>query len=179
MKSLKTALAAAAMALSVLTGAQAGDAANTYTALKGLAGDWVGKVTTDYPESGFDGINLQVRIRVTSSGNAIVHEMGAAANGQGPEHMGDITVFYLEDDNVLGTHFCDADTRSRLKAAPLSDPNVLVFGFVDVTGNTKFGYVHDLTFKPVSPDHHIEQLTFVMPNKRVMHAQFDLQKVNP
>ena len=93
--------------------------------------------------------------------------------------MGDITVFYLEDDNVLGTHYCDADTRSRLKAAPPSDPNALVFGFVDVTGKTQSGYVQDITFKPVAPDHHIEQLTFVMPNKQVMHAQFDLQKVNP
>jgi hypothetical protein len=179
MRSFKIALAAAAIGFACLMGAQAGDAANTYTALKGFAGFWEGKVTTDWPESGYDGVKIQLRIRVTSSGNAIVHEMGGAATGEGPEHMGDITVFYLENDNVLATHYCDADTRSRLKAVIPSDPNALVFGFVDVTGRTQIGYVQDITFKPGTADHHTEIVTFVIPGKRVMHAQFDLQKANP
>lgn len=81
----KTALSAAAIAVLSFTSAQAGDSASTYTALKSYAGFWVGKVTTD-PKTYMDGMKLQVRIRVTSSGHAIVHEMGAAATGEGPKN---------------------------------------------------------------------------------------------
>lgn len=93
--------------------------------------------------------------------------------------MGDITVFYLEGENVLATHYCDADTRSGLKAEPASDPNAVAFDFVEVTGKAQLGYVQNMSFKTVAPDHRIEQLTFVMPDKTILHAQFDLQKVNP
>jgi hypothetical protein len=178
MKILNAALTAAAIAFSVVAGARAGDAANNYAKLKTFAGLWEGTVTTD-PKGAMEATKFAVRIRVTSSGHAIVHEMGGAATGQGPEHMGDVTVFYLENEDVLATHFCDADTRSHLKAAPPSDTHTVVFDFAGVTGNTKFGYVQDITFKSDTPDHHIELLTFVMPDKRVVHATMDLHKVNP
>lgn len=181
MKPLKMACAVAVMAFSTATGAQAdgaGDAARTYAALKTFAGVWTGTVTTD-PKSYMDGAKMPLKIRVTSSGNAIVHEMGGAATQEGPEHMGDITVFYLEGDNVLATHYCDADTRSRLKAVPSSDPTTLVFDLVDVSGKTQFGYVSEITFKSDTADHHTEELLFVMPDKKVMHARFDLQKAVP
>jgi hypothetical protein len=177
MRLLKTALVAAAIAFSAFTGARADDAA-TYAALKTFSGSWVGKVATT-PKTAFDGVRIDLKIRVTSSGFAIVHEMGGAALQQGPEHMGDITVFYLEEGKVLGTHYCDADTRSNLNAVPSSDPNTLVFELVNVTGRTQLGYVSGITLKAITPDHHIEQLKFVMPDKSVMLAEFDLQKVKP
>ncbi len=181
MNLFKTALVATTIAFSSFTGAYAGDAvtseaAKTYATLKTFAGSWMGTVHTD-PKSAFDGVKFPLKIRVTSSGNAIVHEMGGAATQEGPEKMGDITVFYLEGDTVLATHYCDADTRSNLKAAPSSDPNTLVFDLVNVTGKTQFGYVSGITFKADTAGHHTEELLFVMPDKKVMHAKFDLQKV--
>lgn len=174
----RTVLSATIIAFSILTGAQAGDAADaakTYAALKAFAGSWIGTVTTD-PKSPMDGVKFPLKIRVTSSGNAIVHEMGGAATQEGPERMGDITVFYLEGDNVFATHYCDADTRSHLKS---SDQKTLVFDLAAVTGKTQFGYVSGITFKPDTADHHTEELLFVMPDKKVMHAKFDLQRVAP
>lgn len=179
MKLIKTALAAATIVLAALTVAvaQSNDAANTYATLKTFDGYWVGSATTDCPKCNFDTPKFYLRIRVTSSGNAIIHEMGGPAQGLGPDHMGDVTVFYLEDGNVLGTHYCDADSRSHLKAVPSAEPGTLAFELVDVTGSTKFGYVSGITFKALSPDHHVEVLTFVFGNKQVMHATLDMQRV--
>lgn len=182
MKTLTT-LASAALVFSFIASAQAGDAAVTdtarsYATLKTLAGSWTGLVSTD-PKTSVDGVKFPLKIRVTSSGNAIVHEMGGAATQEGPEKMGDITVFYLEGDKILATHYCDADTRSNLKLVPSSDPNTLVFDLASVTGKTELGYVSGLTFRTDKPDHHVEDLLFVMPDKKVLHATFDLQKTSP
>ena len=180
MKVLALAVSAAVFVGLAATGAVAGepvknDAAATYATLKTFAGQWGAAVSTD-PKTFMDGLKMALKIRVTSSGNAIVHEMGAAANQDGPEKMGDITVFYLEGDTVYAVHYCDADTRSRLKAVPSSDPKSVVFELVDVTGKTQLGYVSALSFKSDTADHHSEELSFVMPDKTVLHAKFDLQK---
>jgi hypothetical protein len=180
MKFFAAAASAAAIVFTVWTGAAAGDVAKSdasaaYAALKTFAGQWTAAVSTE-PKTNMDGLKMALKIRVTSSGNAIVHEMGAAAAQDGPEKMGDITVFYLEGDAVLATHYCDADTRSRFKAVPSSDPTTLVFDLVDVTGKTQQGYVSKITFKSDTPDHHNEELWFVMPDKTVLHAKFDLRK---
>jgi hypothetical protein len=179
MKSVTTALAASALVLAITTGARAGDAADSYAALKTLDGYWQGIVHTDYPPSGFDGINLKVRIRVTSSGHAILQEIGAPAEQLGPEHMGDITVFHLVGDHLLADHYCDADNQPQMEASPSSDAKTIVFDFISLTGSAKMGYIHDWTFKIITADHHAEDLTFVLPGDKVMHAHFDLQRIKP
>src|SRR5215470_19955746 len=51
------------------------DAEKSFSLLKSLAGTWQASVTTDPPLSNMgNGTNTQVTMRVTSSGNALVHE---------------------------------------------------------------------------------------------------------
>jgi hypothetical protein len=179
MKSCKRALSAAAVAFSVATAAHAGQAADSYAVMKTLDGYWMGVVSTDYPQAGFDGVNLKVRIRVTSSGHAILHEMGAPAEQQGPEHMGDITVFHLVGDHLLADHYCDADNQSHMELSPSSAAKEAVFDFISLAGSAKMGYIHDVAFQPIAPDHHVEVWTFIMPGDKTMHARFDLQRIKP
>jgi hypothetical protein len=179
MKSVTNALAASALVLAITTGAGAGDAAGSYAAMKTLDGYWHGIVHTDFPQSGMDGVDLKVRIRVTSSGHAILQEIGAPAEGLGPDHMGDITVFHLIGDHLLADHYCDADNQPHMEAAPSSDAKTIVFDFISLTGSAKMGYIHDWTFKVISADEHNEDLTFVLPGDKVMHAHFDLRRIKP
>lgn len=172
-------IALAALAVAITTGARAGDAAASYAALKTLDGYWQGIVSTDYPQSGFDGVKLKVRIRVTSSGHAILHELGAPAEQQGPEHMGDITVFHLVGEHLLADHYCDADDQTHMETSPSPDANTVTFDFISLTGSAKMGFIHDVTFKTITADHHAETWTFVMPGDKVMHAHFDLQRLKP
>ena len=81
MKSLRFILIAVAlMSLSAVAFAQS-DAQKSFDKLKTLAGTWDGRVTTNppQPEMG-DGAATQISLRVTSRGNALVHEMKARRN---------------------------------------------------------------------------------------------------
>ena len=179
MKSIKTVLSAAALALCFAAPAFAGDAANSYATLKTLDGIWQGKVTTDWPQSGFDGKTIRVKLRVTSSGHAIVHEMREAGTPETPNFMGDITIFYLVGEHLFAVHYCDADNQPRMEATPSPDAKSIAFDFVGITGNLQQGYIHDVAFKTVAADHHIEDWTYIYPGKQSVHVRFDLQRVNP
>ncbi|MGA7711999.1 MAG: hypothetical protein WCA81_08865 [Rhizomicrobium sp.] len=179
MKLTKMALSAVAFALCFATSAFATDAANSYATLKTLDGIWQGKVTTDWPQSGFDGKIVRVKLRVTSSGHAIVHEMREAGAPETPNVMGDITIFYLVGEHLFAEHFCDADNQPLMEATPTPDPKSIAFDFVGITGNLQQGYIHDVAFKTVAADHHIEDWTYLFPGNKSVHAHFDLQRVNP
>src|SRR5215469_16874261 len=49
-------------------------AQTSFARIKSLAGTWEGTLST-FPASPYQGKHLQVRLRVTSSGNAVMHEM--------------------------------------------------------------------------------------------------------
>lgn len=179
MKSTKTILSAAALALCFAAPAFAGDAANSYATLKTLDGVWQGKVTTDWAQSGFDGITLRVKMRVTSSGHAIVHEMREAGKAETPNVMGDITIFYLVGEHLMAVHYCDADNQPRMEAMPSSDPKSIAFDFVGISGNLQQGYIHNVAFKTIAADHHIEDWTYLFPGDKSVHVHFDLRRVTP
>src|SRR5260370_1415044 len=78
------------------------DAQKSFDKLKTLAGSWEGT---------YEGKPVQASLRVTSMGNAIVHEM----RGDGPENP--ITMLYLDGDRLLLTHYCDVGNRPRMVAS--------------------------------------------------------------
>jgi hypothetical protein len=77
------------------------DAKKAFKKMKTLAGSWQGTVK-DIP--------INFTIRAASSGTAILHE-GDTSGGGPPKH--EITMFYVEADRLLATHYCDAGNRSR------------------------------------------------------------------
>jgi hypothetical protein len=177
MNIFKATFSAAALAVAVLTAAGAGDAAQSYAAMKSLDGVWEGLVSTDWPQSGFDGVHMRVRMHLTSSGNALTHEMRDATKPETAAYMGDVTVFYLEGGRILANHYCDADNRVFLQSKPDSDARMIAFDITGITGNIKFGYLRDGIFHLGDPNHHIETWTFIMGNNRAVHVKFDLTRV--
>src|ERR1044071_5679472 len=107
------------------------DAKKAFAKLKTLAGSWQGMVL-DIP--------INFTIRAASSGTAILHE-GNTSKGGPPNH--EITMFYLEGDRLLATHYCDAGNRSRWEGKMSPDGNAIEFSFLDVTGPTRGGYLKD------------------------------------
>src|SRR5262252_5641496 len=73
MKSLRW-LPVVLMLLSAAAFAQS-DAQKTFDQLKTLAGTWKGPVTATPPQADWDNKPVWVSLRVTSRGNALVHEM--------------------------------------------------------------------------------------------------------
>ena len=82
------------------------DAQKSFDKLKTLAGFWEGRVTTVPPQPDIEGKLMTTSLRVTSMGNAIVHEMKGAGRPDDP-----ITMLYLDGDRLLLTHYCDAGIR--------------------------------------------------------------------
>ena len=165
------------MALSTVAFAQS-DAQKSFDKMKSLAGSWEGRVTTVPPQPGMgDGAILDVSLRVTSRGNALVHEMKAAGTADDPTRYDHpVTMFYLENDRLLLTHYCDAGNRPRMAARTSPDGKTVEFDFLDLAGGTQYGHMHHAVFTVIDANHHTEDWTYIMPGDKPVNAHFDLQR---
>lgn len=158
------------MLLPAMTFAQS-DAQKSFDKLKTLAGSWEGTLTTIPPTPEVDGKHAQATMRVTSMGNAIMHEMKIEGRQDDP-----ITMLYLDDARLMLTHYCDAGNRPRMVAKTSADGKTVEFDFLDVVGGTQYGHMHHAVFTFVDPNHHIEDWTFMMPGDKAVQAHLDLKK---
>lgn len=146
------------------------DAQQTFTKLKTLAGSWEGRATTVPPHPEMEGKVMHISLRVTSMGNALMHEMTGAGRPDDP-----ITMLYLDGDRLMLTHYCDAGNRPRMTGKLAPDGKSVDFEFLDVAGSTQYGHMHHATFTLADADHHTEDWTFMEGDKPV-HAHFELQR---
>ena len=176
MKSRNLILALFLLALSSAAFAQS-DAQKSFDQLKTLAGSWEGQLTTIPHQSSMEGKAPRITMRVTSRGNALVHEMQEAGTVLDPsKYDHPVTMFYLDSDHLTLLHYCDAGNRPRMTAKPLIDGKTLDFDFADVTGNLQYGHMQHSTFTVVDADHHTEDWTFLMPGDKLMHAHMELKR---
>jgi hypothetical protein len=157
------------------TGAQS-DAQKSFDKLKTLAGTWEGHVTTvpPQPEMG-NGAVTQVSLRVASRGNSLVHEMKEAGTPDDPTRYDHpITMFYLDGDRLILTHYCDAGNRPRMAARTSPDGKTLEFDFLDVSGSTQSGHMQHVVFTIIDANHHTEDWTYMMPGDKPMQGHLDL-----
>ena len=147
------------------------DAQKSFDQLKTLAGSWEAVVKTDPPMPEADGKHAQVTLRVTSMGNALMHEATGAGRPDDP-----ITMLYLDGDRLLLTHYCDAGNRPRMTGKMSPDGKTVEFDFLDVAGSTQYGHMHHAVFTFVDANQHFEDWTYMEPGDKPMHAHFDLQR---
>ncbi|HWZ44851.1 MAG TPA: hypothetical protein VNW97_15355 [Candidatus Saccharimonadales bacterium] len=169
MKSLRRMLSAVLMSLATVALAQS-DAQQSFDKLKTLAGSWEGQVTTTPQDAAMDG-KLQVSFRVTSRGNALMHEMTGAGSADDP-----ITMLYMDQDRLLLTHYCDAGNRPRMTGKMSADGKTVEFQFLDVAGSTQYGHMHHAVITFLDANHHTEDWTFLLKGDKLVHAHFDLQR---
>jgi hypothetical protein len=138
-------------------------AQKSFEQLKALAGSWEGTL---------DGQSLQVSMRVTSKGNALLHEM----KGSGPDDP--ITLFHLDGERLLLTHYCDAGNQPRMVATISPDGKTIVFDFVDATNllSSQMGHMQRVTFTFIDSDHHTEKWEFAMAGGKQMGGLLDLKR---
>src|SRR5262249_51179816 len=134
-------LAAFAQSAAQKPEAQPTEAQKAFDKLKTLAGTWEGKATlnpADFAKGSND--RIQVSLRVTSRGNALMHEM----KGDSPDDP--ITMLYLDQDRLMLTHFCDAGNRPRMVGKISPDGKKVEFDFLDVAGSTQYGHMYHAVF---------------------------------
>jgi hypothetical protein len=146
-------------------GAQS-DAKKAFEKLKTLAGSWQGTIMD---------ISINITIRAASSGTAIQHE-GNTDGGGPPKH--EITMFYVDGDRLLATHYCDAGNRARLEGKMSPDGKKIEFSFLDVAGSTKGGLVKRMAFTIIDANKHVIDLTFIMPDGKPIELRGEFQRAN-
>ena len=112
MKSVRFVLSVVLLSLSTLAFAQS-DAQKSFDKLKTLAGSWQGHVTTVPLEAAIEGKTMQVSLRATSMGNALMHEMTGAGRPDDPS---------CKHGNVshAGTEFQDTLTGANARVEKCS-----------------------------------------------------------
>jgi hypothetical protein len=138
------------------------DAQKAFEKMKTLAGSWEGSIM---------GMSTQITIRVTSSGNAILHEATGPGRPDNP-----ITMFYVDEDRLLLTHYCDAGNRPRMVGKISPDGKTVEFDFLDVSGSTQRGMMNHMAFTMIDANHHSEAATYILPGNKPMVAQFILTR---
>ena len=150
---------------------QKSDAQKSFDKMKTLAGSWEGRVTTVPSRAEIEGKLTQATLRVTSMGHTLMHEMTGTGRPDDP-----ITMFVVDGDRLLLTHYCDADNRPRMVGKMSPDGKTVEFEFLDVTGNLSYGHMQHAVFTIIDENHHIEDWTYLEPGDKPVHAHIDLQR---
>ena len=154
------------------------DAQKSFDTLKTLAGNWEGPVTVDPPIPEMQSDKpVHITLRVTSRGNALVHEMQEAGTPLDPtKYDHPITMLYLDGDHLTLIHYCDAGNRPRMTARTSADGKKVEFDFADLSGGNEQGHMYHAVFTTIDANHHIEDWTYMMPGDKPLHAHMDLQR---
>jgi hypothetical protein len=140
------------------------DAQKAFDNMKKLAGSWQGTIM---------GIQINITIRLASSGTAILHE-ATTGGGRPPDH--EITMFYVEGDRLLATHYCDGGNRARLEGKLSPDGMTSEFNFLDVVGSTKGGLVKRMAFTTIDANKHVVDFTFIKPDGKPIELRGEFER---
>ena len=89
-----------------------------YDQIKSLAGNWQGKG----PEG-----PVHINYKLVSGGTAVMESIEVKAGAEM------VTLYYLDGDRMMMTHYCMANNQPRMRADATSSPTAIKFTFVDVT----------------------------------------------
>jgi hypothetical protein len=146
-----------------------------FARLATLAGNWTGQAAV----AGKPGMSapMRVSLRVTSGGSALLQEMLPQVKSDDPSNGDDdpITMLYVEDDRLILLMYCDGGKNRARMAGKLSpDGKTVAFDFLDVSGGTRFGHMHNAVFTLIDADHHTEEWTYMMPDGKPVQGHVDL-----
>jgi len=130
-------------------------ARKTFEQLKKLDGKWIGRSTKGWQE--------QITFKVIAKGS-VVHESSFDAHPN--ETMA--TMYYLDGDRLLLTHFCVSQTQPRLQATSFEDGGRKVtFTYLDATNlaSRDKGHMDKVVFNFIDDDHFTSKWTWYQAGK--------------
>jgi hypothetical protein len=175
MKSLKLILPLLLITLSAAAHPVA-DAEKSFDKLKTLAGSWEGTLTTSPAtdsQAPSQSQPVQINLRVTSMGYALLHEANIGHQDADP-----ITMFYVENNQLMLTHYGHSGNRPRMVGKISDDGNTIDFNFIDAANYTteQGGHAHHVAFNFIDADHHTEDWTLVFADGSPIRAHLDLHR---
>jgi hypothetical protein len=137
-------------------------AQKTLDTFKSMAGTWVGKTAKGEP--------VEITYQVMAGGTSVMAD----------QHMADeamTSMFYVNGDRLLMTHFCPSNNQPRMQATISPDNKTVSFDFLDATNlaSPQTGHMHKAVYIFVDPDHYSEEWTWKQGDKN-SRMHFDLQR---
>jgi hypothetical protein len=148
-------LRAAALGLLLFTvsAAQAqSDAQKALERFKELVGTWQGKTAKGGP--------VEDTYSLTAGGTAVMGE-----DKMGAEEM--LSLFYVDGDRLLMTHFCPSGNQPQMQATISPDLKTISFDFLDATNlpSPQAGHMHHATYIFSDADHYSQEWTWMQDGK--------------
>jgi len=134
--------------------------------LKSLVGTWNGKDNEGKP--------VTLSYKIVSDGTSLMETLDMADN---KETM--ITMYHLNGDKLMMTHYCSMGNQPRMRADSLSnDGKRLSFKFVDATNlaSKKDNHMSKLVFTFKDADHIVQEWTMLMEGKTEHLASFEFER---
>ena len=159
-------LAFAAIALPQAKNAPQQSGAAAFDKLKSLVGEWQGTM-----EEGGQQMPASATFRLVSGGSALMQVLG----GGTPYEM--VTMFHMDNSDVLATHYCAARNQPRFLLVPSSEPNVVTFDYKDATNLDSPSAHHMVGIKITFLDagHHYEDWASLEKGKKST-GRFDFRR---
>lgn len=146
MKTLRISVVTALFLASSALWAQS-DAQKVLDKFKSMAGTWQGKSPT--------GDTSEVTYRLQAGGTAAMAELQMGDEGM-------TSMFYVDGDQLLMTHFCPSNNQPRMKATISPDLKTVSFDFLDATNlpGPQAGHMHRAVYVFSDADHYSEEWTW-------------------
>ncbi|MFN7923263.1 MAG: hypothetical protein U0Q16_24390 [Bryobacteraceae bacterium] len=141
-------------------------AADLFSQLKAFAGTWSGVNSA--------GASVTVSFRETSAGSALLSEAHVSGHGEM------ISVFHLDRDRLLLTHYCSAGNQPRLTGHSSPGGRSIAFRFLDATNlsSPDDGHMSRVVISFLDADHHTETWVYRDHGKEITEV-CDLRRTKP
>ena len=140
------------------------NAQKTLDRFKSMVGTWEGKAP--------NGDTSEVTYRLAAGGTAVMADMHMAGDDM-------MSMYYVNGDDLLMTHFCPTNNQPRMKAAISPDLNTVSFDFMDATNmkGPNAGHMHRAVFLFSDADRYTEEWTWKQGEKSsTMHFEMQRKK---
>ena len=131
---------------------------------KSMVGTWQGKSPA--------GETSEVTYRLAAGGTAVMADMHMAGDDM-------MSMYYVNGDDLLMTHFCPTNNQPRMKAVISPDLNTVSFDFMDATNlrGPNAGHMHRAVFLFSDAGHYTEEWTWKQAEKSsTMHFEMQRKK---
>src|ERR1700730_16954705 len=120
--------------------------------LKSLVGTWHGKTAKGQP--------VEDIYSLTAGGTAVMGD-----DKMGSEEM--LSLFYVDGNRLLMTHFCPSGNQPRMQATISPDLKTISFDFLDATNlpSPQAGHMHHATYIFSDSDHYSHEWTWMQDGK--------------
>ena len=136
-----------------------------YDKMKTLVGSWDGTAN-----EGGKQMPVSARFQLIAGSSVLAGWLGEGT----PHEM--VTMFHMDGNNLMATHYCAAHNQPRMALVSGTDPNRLVFKFKDGTNiQPDAGHMQQVAFAFDGSDRHGEEWTWI-ENGKEETTHFDFKR---